>query len=284
MLISKTICHQGLVREQNEDSYTSNDGELLWLVADGVGGNVGGDIASQLAVQTVDRHLRQGNSLVDAVSSANDAILSAVGKQPELNGMATTIVAVKFHQKDFEISWVGDSRAYIIDADAIQQLSSDHNHANALFLQGDISQEELANHSGQHELTQALGQLSLENIPSFSGELGTDSILLICTDGLSGVLTDREILGTFNRLTSLDEISDSLLSQVLERGAPDNVTFTLISLEDKTRGNSAVKESDDSLGLPQEKNNKLNMANKAPLTWIVLSLVMLTMMILFYVG
>tara|TARA_R110002073_G_scaffold25430_3_gene84393 strand:+ start:8126 stop:8977 length:852 start_codon:yes stop_codon:yes gene_type:complete len=282
MLISKTICHQGLVREQNEDSYISNIDASLWLVADGVGGNVGGDIASQLAVQTADRHLRQGEGLIDSIAYANDAILSAVSKQPELQGMATTIVAAQFKGRYFELSWVGDSRAYLIDSNAmiIRQLSSDHNLANELFMRGDISQEELADHPGQHELTQALGQLSLANIPDYQEELGSDSILLMCSDGLSGVLTDKEVLATCCRFASLDKIADSLLSQVLQGGAPDNVTFTLIAWKEELDGKDEIMHG---LGQSKQINKKLHMLNKMPLTWMVLSLVVLIMMILFYV-
>ena len=275
MLRSKTICHQGLVREQNEDSYVSNSDGSFWLVADGVGGNVGGDIASQLAVQTVERHIRQGAGLTDAITSANEAVLSAVAMQPELQGMATTIVAAQFEGKKFELAWVGDSRGYLIDANTIRQLSSDHNHANELFLNGDISKEESLTHSGQHELTQALGQLSLADVPCLTGTLEQGSVLLLCTDGLSGVLNDKDILNTFTRLVSLEDISDALLSQALEAGAPDNVTFTLVSWEE------ADGRHDDLVA--EQKINKRRSINKTPITWVFLSIVALIMMILFYV-
>lgn len=281
MLKSKTVCHQGLVREQNEDNYVSNLNESFWIVADGVGGNAGGSVASQLAVQSVERHLRQTRHLVDAIIYANEAIVTMAAKQPELCGMASTIMAAQFNDNEYELSWVGDSRAYIIDANRIRQLSSDHNFAHELFLQGDITKKEAATHPGQHELTQALGQLSLPDIPAIQGTLNEGASLLLCTDGLSGVLTDSEILSIFDSSASLEEISDSLLAQVLAAGAPDNITFTIISHDSAP---SKVEEiTKPSLGT-QRKKNKVNAIQKAPITVAVLFIVVLVMIIMFYAG
>lgn len=281
MLKSKTVCHQGLVREQNEDNYVSNLNESFWVVADGVGGNAGGSIASQLAVQSVERHLRQTRNLVDAIVYANDAISTMATKQPELYGMATTIMVAQFNDSDFELSWVGDSRAYIIDDNSIRQLSSDHNFANELFLQGDISEKEVATHAGQHELTQALGQLSLPDIPVIQGTLNEGSSLLLCTDGLSGVLTDSEILNVFDSYASLEEISSTLLTKVLAAGAPDNITFTIVSRDSVP--SKVEKITLNSTGAKREKN-RLNAIPKPPMTVAVLFIVVLVMIIMFYAG
>ena len=281
MLKSKTVCHQGLVREQNEDNYVSNLNESFWVVADGVGGNAGGSIASQLAVQSVERHLRQTRNLVDAIVYANDAISTMATKQPELYGMATTIMVAQFNDSDFELSWVGDSRAYIIDDNSIRQLSSDHNFANELFLQGDISEKEVATHAGQHELTQALGQLSLPDIPVIQGTLNEGSSLLLCTDGLSGVLTDSEILNVFDSYASLEEISSTLLTKVLAAGAPDNITFTIVSRDSVP--SKVEKITLNSTEAKREKN-RLNAIPKPPMTVAVLFIVVLVMIIMFYAG
>ena len=281
MLKSKTVCHQGLVREQNEDNYVSNLNESFWVVADGVGGNAGGSIASQLAVQSVERHLRQTRNLVDAIVYANDAISTMATKQPELCGMATTIMVAQFNDSDFELSWVGDSRASIIDDDSIRQLSSDHNFANELFLQGDISEKEVATHAGQHELTQALGQLSLPDIPVIQGTLNEGSSLLLCTDGLSGVLTDSEILNVFDSYASLEEISSTLLTKVLAAGAPDNITFTIVSRDSVP--SKVEKITLNSTEAKREKN-RLNAIPKPPMTVAVLFIVVLVMIIMFYAG
>jgi len=235
MLISKSVCHQGLVRERNEDSLVNNDSLGLWVVADGVGGNVHGDVASQLVVQTIERRVRQGSELTSAIEDANDAIVSAVSAQDELTGMASTVVACRFDGHQFELSWVGDSRAYLLDASGICQLTSDHNMANKLYQQGEINESELRDHVGQHELTQAVGLMSLERVPKSLGELHDEDYLLLCTDGLSGLLTDQQIYQIISESNSLDAAGEQLLAQVLSAGASDNVTFSLIQFQEDER-------------------------------------------------
>jgi serine/threonine protein phosphatase PrpC len=275
MLISKTISHQGLVRDQNEDSFLSNDVENFWLVADGVGGNAGGELASQIAVQAIDRKLRQGSSLTIAIEEANQAILSVVSQQLNLKGMATTIVAVKFIDNHFELAWVGDSRAYIIDSKGIHLLSSDHNVANQLYFKGELTKQEARSHPGQHELTQALGQCSLSDIPFKAGKLSDGSILLLCSDGLSGVLSEELILKVVREESSFEKILNELLSLVLKAGAPDNVTISLI----KYQGNDADFSSDN---IERVSSKGFKTINKAPITWSVLFIVTLIMVLLFY--
>jgi len=241
MLVFKSVCHQGLVRKRNEDNLVNNENLGLWVVADGVGGNVHGDVASQLAVQTIERKVRQGETLVDAITEANKAILFAESGHDEYAGMASTVVACRFDGHQFELSWVGDSRAYLLDSTGICQLTSDHNLANLLYQQGDIEASELRNHVGQHELTQALGQMSLDKLPKSLGELHEGDCLLLCTDGLSGVITDEDIYQLVMESSTLDSAGDALLEKVLTEGAPDNVTFSLIQFQEDER---PIKASD----------------------------------------
>lgn len=235
MLKSTSVCHQGLVRERNEDSVVANESLGLWVVADGVGGNAHGDVASQLVVQTIERRIRQGKSLRESVEDANSALISAARSQQELEGMASTVVVSLFHGHQFELAWVGDSRAYLIDSEGLSQLSTDHNLANELLQQGIISEGESRTHAGQHELTQAMGQMNLEKIPKVLGELHEGDILLLCTDGLSGPLEESTIFQTVCDSPSLDEAGETLLDLVLEAGAPDNVSFSLIQFQEDVR-------------------------------------------------
>lgn len=286
MLISTTLCHPGLVRDQNEDSCISNESAQLWLVADGVGGNSGGQVASQLAVQTIDRRYRQGQSLKKAILDAHQAIRTARQQQKALQSMATTIVAVCFSGDRYELAWLGDSRAYLISRDRIQLLSSDHNVANELFQKGELAAHEVFDHPGQHELTQALGQFSLAEIPGVSGTLQTDECLLLCTDGLSGVLTDQEIFNTVRKQATLKQMADDFLQQVLAAGAPDNLSLTLIKRDDSQEvlpsvttaaseakaGSTNMQNQQGSIGKPRV------VMNKAPLTWLILGIVILIML------
>lgn len=231
MLHAKSITHQGLVREQNEDAVLDSEALGLWVVADGVGGNTSGEVASQLAVQTIERRVRQGDSLTRAIEAANRAICDSASTHDDYQSMATTVVSVLFQAGHFELAWVGDSRAYLIDNTGMFQLSSDHNVANELLEQGEIDAVDVHSHPGQHELTQALGQQDLAPVPKSIGELHDGDYLLLCTDGLSGVLEDRQIQSTIRAHQNLDTICDSLLEQVLAAGAPDNVSFSLIKFE-----------------------------------------------------
>lgn len=228
MLDCKSLTHRGLVREHNEDSYAEDLAHGLWVVADGVGGNGHGEIASQMAVQSIERQLRQGAPVDDAIEKANDVLTEVIEQNPEYTHMATTVVACKFEAGHYELSWVGDSRAYLINSAGIEQLTSDHNMANALVEQGALSREQGESHKGQHELTQALGQLSLDRLPKNIGELHDGDYLLLCTDGLSGVVEEGVIRELVLNSPTLEEAVDQLLEKVLAAGAPDNVTYSLI--------------------------------------------------------
>jgi len=281
MLESKSISHQGIVRERNEDSYINNESLGLWVVADGVGGNAHGDVASQLAGQTLERKVRQGSELSQAVLAADAAITEAVAGDENLFGMATTLVACRFdayHQ--FQLAWVGDSRAYLIDHTGICQITSDHNQANNLFKMGVITAEEVPLHQGQHELTQALGQMTLEKVPMSLGELHDRDYLLLCTDGLSGVLNDQEIYRIIMQSNSVSEASDTMLERVLEGGAPDNVTFSLIQYQEST---PEIKASDfemPSYRLPFDRKSYLKHLNSRPM---LLALILISIIVLFII-
>jgi len=279
MLESESISHQGLVRERNEDSYINNEGLGLWVVADGVGGNGHGDVASQLATQSLERKVRQGSELSQAILEADAAIVEAVSHDESLSRMATTIVACRFdayHQ--FQLAWVGDSRAYLLDQSGISQLSSDHNQANKLFGLGVISEEEVQAHPGQHELTQALGLMTLDNVPMSLGELHDKDYLLLCTDGLTGVVSDQEIYQIVMRSESVSAACEVLLARTLEEGAPDNVTFSLIQYQESTPKIRASDFYRGSYRLPFDQRPYLKHLSSRP---TLLSLIFISMIILF---
>ena len=279
MLESESISHQGLVRERNEDSYIFNENLGLWVVADGVGGNSHGDVASQLATQTIERKVRQGLGLSQALQAANAAITEAIENDEGLAGMATTAVACQFdghHQ--FQLSWVGDSRAYLINQLGISQITADHNYANELFEQGLIQEHEVQSHSGQHELTQALGLLNLDKAPISLGELHDKDFLLLCTDGLTGVVSDQEIYQIVMNSASLNAACESLIIRVLEEGAPDNVTLSLIQYNEDTPEIKASDFQNSSYRLPFDQRPYLRHLRSRP---ALLLLIFMSMIVLF---
>ena len=277
MLESESVSHQGLVRKKNEDSFSNNLGAGLWVVADGVGGNGNGDVASQLAVQSVERKIRQGTDLVQAISEANTALVEAVENDECLMGMATTLVACQFSKGNrFKVAWVGDSRAYRLNQTGIAQITVDHNQANKLFSLGLIAEGEVQTHAGQHELTQALGVMTLDQIPVSQGALEDTDYLLLCTDGLTGVISDQEIYQTIINADSLSKACECLLARVLAEGAPDNVTFSIIQYQEG--GASAKMAAQASYRLPFDAKPYLQHLNSRPM---LLLLMLLSMIIVF---
>jgi len=279
MLESESISHQGLVRERNEDSYINNESLGLWVVADGVGGNGHGDVASQLATQSLERKIRQGSELSQAILEADAAIVDAVSHDESLYGMATTVVACRFdayHQ--FQLAWVGDSRAYLLDQSGISQITSDHNQANKLYNLGVISEDEVQTHPGQHELTQALGLMMLDKIPMSLGELHDKDYLLLCTDGLTGVVSDQEIYQIVMGSESVSKACEILLARSLEEGAPDNVTFSLIQYQESAPEIKASDFQKSSYRLPFDQKPYLKHLSSRP---ILLLLVFVSIIILF---
>jgi len=279
MLESKSISHQGLVRERNEDCYINNENLGLWVVADGVGGNGHGDVASQLATQSLERKVRQGSELSQGITEADAAIVDAVSNDASFAGMATTIVACRFdayHQ--FQLAWVGDSRAYLLDQSGISQLTSDHNQANKLFGLGLINAEDVRTHPGQHELTQALGLMTLDKVPMSLGELHDKDYLLLCTDGLTGVVSDQEIYQIVMGSESIGKACEVLLARTLEEGAPDNVTFSLIQYQESAPKIKASDFQESSYRLPFDQKPYLKHLSSRPM---LLSLIFISMIVLF---
>jgi len=279
MLESKSVCHQGKVRERNEDSCVASETLGLWLIADGVGGNGNGDVASQLATQTIERKIRQGSELASAITGANTAIEQAIESDESLSNMATTIVACRFDHHRFELAWVGDSRAYLIDASGISQISSDHNLAASLYERGELTREQANRHSGQHELTQALGQMTLNNVPISLGELHDGDFLLLCTDGLSGVLSDQQLYQIIHQADSIEVACERLLQRVLESGAPDNVTFSLIQY----RNDEAPIEASDfktrSFRLPFDRTPYMAHSKSRPMLLVIILISIVSMLL-----
>lgn len=281
MLQSHSISHRGVVREVNEDSLVEDLGLGIWVIADGVGGNGHGDMASQLATQTVERRLRQGAAMGCAIRSANEAIEQAVVADNTLSGMATTLLACQFTAGHFELAWVGDSRAYLLNGSGIVQLSNDHNVAGDLLQSGKITAAEALAHPGRHELTQALGQLSLEKIPKSIGELHDGDYLLLCTDGLSGVLDSSAIYDLVMQAGTLAEATENLLDQVLAKGAPDNVTVSLIRFVEDQAAIQASDFEQPSYRLPFDRRPYNQHCRNRP--WLLLVVLLAIVMLVFVI-
>ncbi len=233
----------GRVRGENQDAILADDRRSLWLVADGMGGHAGGARASTIARDMVKSQIDAGAKLVDAVMAAHYAVRAEQRDRPEVGDMGTTIVAATEPDADHcEICWVGDSRAYCYSPsrDSLEMLSDDHNVAGMLVASGALSPSEAARHPQRHVLTDCLGLAGGEEprVGYVMRRWQSGDILMLCSDGLSGELTDDEIRAVMRSNPGLSEIADSLLASALAAGAHDNVSLVLVAAPTRSSGRS----------------------------------------------
>lgn len=236
----------GLVRKTNEDSYSvriSEDKPSVAIVADGMGGYRGGKIASNITVETIIEgidqfypdELLEDSPQVDpavvikrAVRFANEKVYKLAQDDIKLAGMGTTVVGAMVFDQELVIGYVGDSRAYLITDDTIEQITEDHSLVNELISQGKISEEEALNHPQRHMITRAMGTAPQVSVDIVKRPWKENDILLLCTDGLSEVVTTEEIKAVFSKQPSIQIAVDTLLEQSLQVGGKDNITIVAI--------------------------------------------------------
>jgi protein phosphatase len=222
----------GCVRDTNQDAIHSDDDGGLWLVADGMGGHAGGARASQIARDTIASSHEDGGGLRSSVLKAHRAIRQEQAQRPEFGDMGTTIVVLAEHDHNYEICWVGDSRAYRFSpkTGVLELLTRDHNVAGMLVAAGALSPEEASRHPQRHVLTDCLGLTGEQEprIGSLQDRWKRGEWLLLCSDGLSGELSDREMETILKRSASLESASTSLIERTMAAGAHDNVSIVLV--------------------------------------------------------
>jgi len=228
----------GLVRQGNEDSgFVSAQ---LIAVADGMGGHAAGEVASAIAVRTLEESAKvfthpdideesADDLFLQSIQSAESALKSAVDDNPELSGMGTTLTSLFLRGNSVALLHIGDSRCYRIKKEKVEQLSHDHTVIQELIDQGRLSEDEIANHPQRSLLTQVLmGSGSIHPMLLVKDVKVGDKFLL-CSDGLSSVLSELEI----NKIIKAGgDLLGNLLAAVRERGAPDNVTIILSEVVD----------------------------------------------------
>lgn len=234
----------GCERERNEDYYCyfepdSDDDFLrkgrLIIVADGMGGHEGGQVASAIAVETVrDAYIADPSddpedALSHAFEQAHRAILDHAREHPELHGMGTTCTAAAIVGEQLWFGHVGDSRLYLIRGSQLTQLSEDHSLVARMVREGTIAPEEAATHPDRNVLIAALGMESAMSVefPAEPTPLESGDILLLCTDGLHGLVTGAELL-TIAETTAPSEACRQLVDLAKNRGGFDNITLQIL--------------------------------------------------------
>lgn len=234
----------GCQRENNEDSFLywepADDREFerkgrLAVVADGMGGYEGGLEASRLAVDTVrdvyDKVMRDDPqvALVEAFLTAHDKIQNYALENPEFQGMGTTCTALVIRERQINLAHVGDSRLYLVRDSEISRLTRDHSYVGRLVESGIVRAEDAEKHPQRHILTAALGagnELSVDGMEQ-TVKLQDGDDLLLCTDGLWGVVSEEELQNAVANHTPT-ECCRALVKLARERGGPDNITLQVL--------------------------------------------------------
>nr|WP_202627860.1 Stp1/IreP family PP2C-type Ser/Thr phosphatase [Cellulomonas sp. APG4] len=223
----------GLVRSNNQDSAYA--GPHLLVVADGMGGHAGGDVASSVAVAhlaPLDDEAHGPDDALDelgrAITTAHDELLARAEENPELAGLGTTVTALLRSGNKLAMAHIGDSRAYLLRDGTLSQVTTDHSFVQHLVNTGKITAEEAEHHPQRSVLLRVLGDFDMEIVPDMSvREARAGDRWLLCSDGLSGVVSGDTLAATLRDVTDTDACADQLVQLALRGGAPDNVTVVI---------------------------------------------------------
>jgi protein phosphatase len=222
-----TRSERGLARHNNQDGLYA--GRRLLAVADGMGGHVGGAVAAQVTIgalagaDAVPQLGGEARVLAAAVQSANSALAGRVAAQPELAGMGTTVTAILFGDNGFALAHIGDSRAYLLRADRLVRLTHDETFVQALVDAGQITSEQAAHHPQRSVILRALTGDPVQPVLATCTVQDGDRLLL-CSDGLSAVVSDEVIARVLAERTPAQAV-DELMTLAYAGGGPDNVSI-----------------------------------------------------------
>jgi len=236
------VTDKGAVRSENQDAYyidlLRQSGQAICIVCDGMGGAQAGDVASEMAVSIFTEEVKAalkpdmspaaiGELLRSAAESANKEIFLRSMKNEELFGMGTTLVAAVITGDTAVVANVGDSRAYHITPDGARRITRDHSVVEDMIQRGEITRDQARNHPVKNYITRAVGTEDCVRCDIFTVPLAQGEFLLLCSDGLSNVVSDPELLFEVIFWGEPDDCCDRLLTIASNRGAPDNVTIVL---------------------------------------------------------
>lgn len=226
--------HQGMVRQNNEDalypeSAGEADGSVTLMVADGMGGHIAGEVASRLAVNAA---AASDLTPSDRVAAGNRAIREEVAREPSLEGMGTTMTLVTLDPEgNATFAHVGDSRAYLFRDGKLQQVTLDHTVAAEYVALGRIPPEEAVSHPQRHMLTRTLGLTRFVNVDETAVELKAGDRILLCSDGLTEMVSDTRIAEVLGEL-GVEEAAWRLIEMANSAGGIDNISVIVIDAQE----------------------------------------------------
>jgi protein phosphatase len=217
----------GRVRERNEDSVLVEP--PLYVVADGMGGHRGGDVASQIAVETMEElGASDRGSLADHVRHANLAVWKRSMEDERVSGMGTTLTAVRIDGDSLVLAHVGDSRAYLLRNGSLSKLTTDHTLVERMLRSGEITEEEAEVHPHRNVMTRALGTDEQVEVDEESIVLQSDDVLLLCSDGLTGMVTEDQIQAILEQSDGPQQAADRLVKAANRAGGIDNISVVVL--------------------------------------------------------
>lgn len=243
----------GCQRQRNEDNYYVSPDQRVFAVADGMGGAVGGAMASRLAIEAIqklweDRPPHQSDReeirawLEDAVAEANRSVWHVAEEDPSVRGMGTTVVvAVQSDDDHMQIAHVGDSRAYLLRDGKPSLLTNDHSVVQEMVRAGRLTEEQARVNPYKNLITRCLGHDIEVEIDQTPVEVRAKDWIVLCSDGLPTVLRDEQICAAVGKFQDPEGVCQELVKQTIDGGAPDNVTVVAIKFLDSDSGNGDKK-------------------------------------------
>ena len=240
-IVAKT--DKGVVRENNQDAYAVGElpGDVAWaVVCDGMGGAAGGNIASALAVKVISDKITSSynekmrdssikNLLDSAITAANIEVYDMAYSRPDLKGMGTTVVAVVVRDNVAHIAHAGDSRAYLVNKDGVEQITVDHSLVQNLVDRGEITKEEAEHHPNKNVITRALGVDKRIDVDFSEIDMQENETLVLCTDGLSNCVNNSEMAEDIKD-GQYYAFADRLVKRANKNGGNDNITVVAIAI------------------------------------------------------
>ena len=232
----------GAVREKNEDACFVIPSHNVYVVADGVGGNNAGEIASRTAVQGVAEYVTEVpiaecetdeeicSYFIDCIASINQEVYKLGHEHKENRGMATTIVLAYLRNDKAYLMNVGDSRAYMLRGDEFTQLTEDHTYVNELVRSGVITKEEAETHVQRNVITRAIGAEPFVKSDFYRVPIETGDILMLCSDGLYDEVPEAKLIEILKKDESMSNISGMLVDAAIEGGGRDNITVVCLKV------------------------------------------------------
>jgi protein phosphatase len=235
---SAGLTNPGRVRKKNQDSFSLDPGNKIFIVADGMGGHFGGEIASQTTVKVINEYYLENfdnpveKIITEAINKANNQIFKL------RKNMGTTLELIIIKDLKAFIGHVGDSRIYRIRNNKLEILTNDHTRIKELMDSGQLTPEEASLYPFQHVITRAVGIEVEVNIDIFSTDIQADDIFIMCSDGLTGdmaksIVTDEELIKVCGGSDEPEDWCQKFIDIANEKGGPDNITVVIIKIEEE---------------------------------------------------